>query len=166
MPVIQRILVPTDFSLLADHAAEYAELLAHSLGASVCAVYVLSPPAVVDGTGVAPGLAAAGIQPNLEANLENAKSSLADFVRRHFPSRDTVSEILIGTPYSQICQFAKDHSCDLIVVGSHARGVLQRIFLGSVSKCVLEHAPCPVLMVPIAAVEKPMESSHDATGAG
>ena len=36
---------------------------------------------------------------------------------------------------------------DVIVVGSHGRGFVKRVVLGSVSHHVLQHAPCPVLVV-------------------
>ena len=42
---------------------------------------------------------------------------------------------------------------DLVVMGTHADGVLRRLVFGSVSKQVLESAPCGVLLVPLAAAD-------------
>src|SRR5205085_10757157 len=47
-----------------------------------------------------------------------------------------------------ICAVAEREGAEVIVVGSHGRGLLGRIVhLGSVSEYVMRHAPCPVLVV-------------------
>jgi nucleotide-binding universal stress UspA family protein len=48
---------------------------------------------------------------------------------------------------STICDVAGELGVDVIVVGSHARGGLGLLLLGSVSEHVVRHAPCPVLVV-------------------
>jgi nucleotide-binding universal stress UspA family protein len=53
----------------------------------------------------------------------------------------------VGDVASVICSVADELSVDAIVVGSHARGTLGRLFLGSVSEHVVRHAPCPVVVV-------------------
>jgi len=52
-----------------------------------------------------------------------------------------------GEPGPALCNAATDLGADLIVVGSHGRGVIARTLLGSVSDYVVRHAPCPVLVV-------------------
>ncbi len=42
---------------------------------------------------------------------------------------------------------AEEIGADVIVVGSHGRGAIERLLLGSVSEQVVRHAPCPVLVV-------------------
>jgi nucleotide-binding universal stress UspA family protein len=42
---------------------------------------------------------------------------------------------------------AEQLGVDAIVVGSHGKGRLKRLVLGSVSEHVVRHAPCPVLVV-------------------
>ena len=53
-----------------------------------------------------------------------------------------------GDAADAICREAKKVGADAIVVGSHGRTGLKRLFLGSVSERVVRHAPCPVLVVP------------------
>lgn len=52
-------------------------------------------------------------------------------------------------PAEEILKTAKKHGCDLIVMGSHERG-MSHTFLGSVAKSVLRRAPVPTLIVPLA----------------
>jgi nucleotide-binding universal stress UspA family protein len=55
--------------------------------------------------------------------------------------------IEVGDVSGTICKVAADLNVDVIVVGSHGRGALERLLLGSVSDQVVRHAPCPVLVI-------------------
>ena len=56
-------------------------------------------------------------------------------------------KILWGQPAAVICEFARDHHVDLIVMGARGRSNFAALLLGSVSSQVLQHAPCPVTVV-------------------
>jgi nucleotide-binding universal stress UspA family protein len=51
-----------------------------------------------------------------------------------------------GRPAKEITKLAKKIEADLVVVGSRRRGMLKRLFLGSVSQAVAQNSPCPVLV--------------------
>lgn len=55
--------------------------------------------------------------------------------------------IEVGDVAGTICRVATELHVDVIVVGSHGRGAIERILLGSVSEHVVRHAPCPVLVI-------------------
>ena len=55
--------------------------------------------------------------------------------------------IEVGDVGGTICRVADDLHVDVIVVGSHGRGAIERLLLGSVSAQVVRHAPCAVLVV-------------------
>jgi nucleotide-binding universal stress UspA family protein len=57
------------------------------------------------------------------------------------------SHIHVGQPAEVIAKLAGDLGCDLIVMGSHGRGVVAGMVAGSVATRVLHLAPCPVLLV-------------------
>ncbi len=65
----------------------------------------------------------------------------------------------VGDVAATICATAEKLGVDAIVVGSHARGTLGRLLLGSVSEHVVRHAPCPVLVV------RERDPDRDARGA-
>jgi nucleotide-binding universal stress UspA family protein len=52
-----------------------------------------------------------------------------------------------GAPYQEIVALATDERADLIVIGTHGRGGINRVLLGSVADRVVRLAPCPVLTV-------------------
>ncbi len=55
--------------------------------------------------------------------------------------------ILIGNPSIEIINFAKENQADLIVVGRTGKSKIEQWLLGSVSKKIIDHSPCPVLIV-------------------
>ena len=83
----------------------------------------------------------AQLQSDAEAAIERTVAvlpSTASIVRR----------VEVGDAGATICGIAENEEVDVIVVGSHGRGLLGRIVhLGSVSEHVMRHAPCPVLVV-------------------
>ncbi len=52
-----------------------------------------------------------------------------------------------GNSYLTIVDLAKELSAGLIIMGSHGRTGLRKLFMGSVTKRVIGHAPCPVMVV-------------------
>jgi len=60
----------------------------------------------------------------------------------------TDSATLVGRPDSEIVARAAETKADLIVMGTHGRSGLAHALLGSVAERVVQHAPCPVLIVP------------------
>jgi nucleotide-binding universal stress UspA family protein len=127
-------------------------------GATLHVVHVVERvPAVIPGPETN---AVALAVPGPEALVE-AREATDRFVHDHLADLTVplLTRVLEGTPHLQIARYAAEASIDLIVIGTHARGVVKRILFGSKSKSVLEHAPCPVLMVPTVAVEPAYDSS-------
>lgn len=62
----------------------------------------------------------------------------------HLPCQ---TRLEFGSAREVICAVAEEVSPDMLVVGSHGRGNLERLVLGSVSDYVVHHAHCPVLVV-------------------
>ena len=145
---IKRVLLPTDFSDVARHAAPFARSLVERYDATLHVIHVSEPvftglPASEIGVGVVA----------LPVDEASTRSQLTAFVDACFASLPTppVTALLSGSAPVAITDYARENAIDLIVVGTHARGLMNRILLGSVSKSVVEHAHCAVLMVPLRA---------------
>jgi nucleotide-binding universal stress UspA family protein len=152
MVAIRQILLPTDFSVLADHAARYARSLAEAYHASLHVLHVVSA-VLVPVPGPEVGTVAMAVPS--DGSVAEAEEALERFVHKQLSGLTVpiVTKVLEGAPDLQISRYAAEAAIDLIVIGTHARGLVRRIFLGSVSKAVMEHAPCPVLMVPLHSTE-------------
>ena len=57
------------------------------------------------------------------------------------------TELLVGDPVTGILDSARHWEADLVVVGTHSRGALERFFLGSTAAKVVERSPIPVLTI-------------------
>jgi len=144
MIAIRKILVPTDFDLAAETALTYAQELAVRFGAAVHVLHVVDN--VYLKTFGSEG--AAIMAPELQAEIERAaRKRLDDFVAaRGTADRPmTVSLMTSTAPALAIVDYAREHAIDLIVMGTHGRGPLGHLILGSVAERVVRLAPCPVL---------------------
>ncbi|MCW5823133.1 MAG: universal stress protein [Cyanobacteria bacterium TGS_CYA1] len=70
-------------------------------------------------------------------------------IRLKFPSAKIEERMQEGEPKLVILDLIKEWKPDLVVMGSHKKGVVERFFLGSVSLAVLTHAPCSVMTIKI-----------------
>jgi nucleotide-binding universal stress UspA family protein len=141
-----RILVPTDFSEPADAALEYAKTLAEKFGASLHLLHVFEDPFTT-------GAFAAEMY--VPVPLDTRDQLIAE-ATKHLGTRVPVgdsarffatTEIVVGASAPTIVDYAMTKDIDLIVMGTHGRGGLAHLFLGSVAERVVRTAPCPVLTV-------------------
>ncbi|MEP6623136.1 MAG: universal stress protein [Acidimicrobiia bacterium] len=63
------------------------------------------------------------------------------------PIRQRIVERRNESIGARLCSLAQEDGAGMIVVGSHGRGALADVLLGSVSNHVTHHSPCPVLVV-------------------
>jgi nucleotide-binding universal stress UspA family protein len=144
MALIHRILVPIDFFAPAQRALDHAVELARAFSAPLILAHVHAPPIVV----LPDGVITVPIPDELavRAQLEGGMAKLVQSVRDRGLS-DVAQVIVDGTPWREIVRLAADCACDLIVMGTHGRGGLKHLLLGSVAEHVVRRAPCPVLTV-------------------
>ena len=127
MAHIETILLATDTSTASQAAEEEAVDLAASLGARLVVLSVVSG---------APSARSAR-QLAVEAIVQRARAGGATATGLTWD----------GDAGESIVEASEAESADLIVVGTHERGTVGRLFLGSVSDHVVRHARCPVMVV-------------------
>jgi nucleotide-binding universal stress UspA family protein len=141
----RRILHPSDFSRASGAAFKKAIEMAKAGRGELMLVHVVSPVAPVAGEGyISPKMyeeiaasSRAWAQKQLDKLVAKAKTS---GVRAK-------GSVLEGSAHEQVVRFARSKHADLIVVGTHGRSGLAKLFLGSVAGRVVAAAPCPVLTV-------------------
>ena len=134
----KKVIFPTDFSTASDVALDYATRLAKGIGARLVIVHVEEPPLAYGGGELYYGLP--------EPDQAALKKMLAG-LKPTDPAVACEHRMLIGTPAAEILALAEREKAELIVMGSHGRGGLARIILGSVAEIVVRRAKCPVLIV-------------------
>lgn len=80
-------------------------------------------------------------------HAEQAMAATIAAVKSAAPDARLDQRVETGDPGATICLVARELAVDAIVIGSHGKGFLSRVLLGSVSDHVMRHAPCPVLVV-------------------
>jgi nucleotide-binding universal stress UspA family protein len=138
----RRILIAVDESAFAARAAEAGFELARSLGAEVALTHVVDPS--VDAYAPEGGIPASEL---IGLAQQDGRRLVAAFSQRASLQPAPLEFVHVGKPATEIVRAAKDWPADLIVIGSHGRGGIGRLLLGSVAEAVMRHAACPVLVV-------------------
>ena len=126
-----RILAATDFSAPSDAALAEARRLARSLGASLHVLHVVD------------NMFMRAVLADPRDYETAARRQLQDRV----PAGDQVTLVVERSdePADEITSYARVHDIELIVMGTHGRGRMAHLLLGSVAEKVARTAPCPVL---------------------
>jgi universal stress protein A len=137
---LNHILVPHDFSETSAAAVRYAMALARNSRARITFLHVGNS-------------AHAAFDTEFPIGLEDARE---DAIRERLLKIVTPQEqvefnpqfvVRPGNPAAEIVWFAEEHGVDLIVMGTHGRGFVAHVVMGSVAEKVVRTAPCPVLTV-------------------
>jgi universal stress protein A len=144
MVLIQNILVATDFSEPSNMALAYGRDLARCHGARLHVLHVVED-------------VLARYNPEVGFMLPATQQDLERAARRQLEARlnevdrtDLKAVAVIATAVDidrAICAYAMDNAIDLIVTGTHGRGMVRHLLMGSVAERVVRTAPCPVLTV-------------------
>ena len=142
---IKRILYATDFSRASSRALEEAIKLAKQNDAELFAVHVMEPVPYVAGEEFGGAEIYAKVE---EVNERQAKSGMAKLMQRLQKAKIKAQSLLLkGSVHDQIVKAAKSKKADMIVIGTHGRTGLSKLFMGSVAGKVVSSAACPVVTV-------------------
>ena len=129
----KHILLPTDGSDLSERAIAAGIDLAKALNARVSGLFVGEATYIP------------GVNETTNPRTEAALSVITQ--RAKEAGLISVSAYALGdTPQAAIIQFAKENACDLIIMGTHGRSKVGKLFLGSVAASVLAESDVPVLL--------------------
>jgi len=139
-----RIIVPTDFSSCSEEAWRLAQRLAGMSGAELVLTHVLTEaPLFREGPFIMPK-----VREVFEAARSFADGALEEWAAKaRSEGLSARAALRSGVAYQEIVTLAVDERADLIVIGTHGRGGVDRALLGSVADRVIRLAPCPVLTV-------------------
>src|SRR5688572_13891012 len=130
--MFNQILVPTDFSKASDAALAHARRIAAGSGATIHLLHV------VDNAFLAAVL----------ADPRDYQRAAYDKLQQRLWGDNPGGILAVQrseAPADEITRYARAHDIDLIVMGTHGRGRVAHVLLGSVAEKVARTAPCPVL---------------------
>ncbi|MBV9106877.1 MAG: universal stress protein [Verrucomicrobia bacterium] len=143
-----RILVPIDFSEHSKKTVSYATRIATRYNSTIYLLHVFQIPDYVVTPYAHRKQASAEVQSHVDEAEQDARENLEAFAQELSKSGITVQPYLrVGYPFDEIVLMAKHFDVDLIIIGSHGRGAISRLLVGSTAERVVEHALCPVLVV-------------------
>jgi nucleotide-binding universal stress UspA family protein len=144
MVALKNILVATDFSEPSGVAMAYGRDLARSYNARLHVLHVVEDMMVRYASEV--GFAVPQLQSEVEeAARRDLNAQITDDDRQSFTVIPTVESA--ANIADAIVKYAKANEIDLIVTGTHGRGMVKHFLMGSVAERVVRTAPCPVLTV-------------------
>jgi len=145
MKRIRRILYATDYSKASGRALDEAVNLARQNRAELLVVHVMEPIPYAAGE----EFGGAELYLRLEdATKRESQTTMDKLIRRLRRSKVKAKSLLLrGSAYDQIVKTAKSKRADMVVIGTHGRTGLSKLFMGSVAAKVVSAATCPVVTV-------------------
>ncbi len=144
-----KIMTAIDFSTATEAVLKAAKTYAKKLRAEVLLIHVEPTPVLLPDMGIS----GTGIEVLYEIPVDHK----TEHVRLNKDAKALeacgvkVTPLLrTGSPAKTIIKEAEKQSVDLIIVGSHGHGALQKILIGSTSESILKKSKIPVLLIPVA----------------
>ena len=142
--VFRRLLVPVDFSPQSEAAWGLARGLARAVGAEIVLLHVFVEAPLYSES----AFAAERVREAYVASRQWVEQQLARWSGTAQQEGLAVKPLVRpGVPHEEIVATARAESADLIVIGTHGYGGVDRLLLGSVADRVIRRASCPVLSV-------------------
>ena len=143
-PLFRRILCAVDFSPASDRAAQYALSLAQEAKSCLTLLHVVEwlPD---NSFAKYPGFDVDHFRKSLLTDARARTESLVPEEARAWCDVD--ARVVCGKPYAEILRIAQNDTTDLVVLGVHGHGPIDRMVFGSTPQQLVRQAECPVLTV-------------------
>jgi nucleotide-binding universal stress UspA family protein len=140
-----KILVGIDFSDSSEMIVEQTEQLAKAFSATIWLIHVAEPNPEFVGYEAGPQ----SVRDSLSEQFHKEHRQIQILAERMRDKEIDATALLVqGSTVETILNEASRLAVDMVVIGSHGRGVMYEILMGSVTKGVLHRAKCSVLVVP------------------
>ncbi len=161
---MERILIPTDFSDMAQNALSYGVELARRSGARITVMHSVQKP-MVPPQGPVRDLSQIPKEDETSIALWQELEGVTSWIREGRPEIEKVSQRMpSGLPGDEILKTVEEEGNDLIVMGTKGEKGFSDTLMGTTAANVLQKAPCDVLLVPENASFKKLERVAYASG--
>ncbi len=159
LPNYKSILVTTDLTPHSEYVFKHAMMLARQCNASIQLLYVVPQVDASIRNYVATVLGRDSLEKlehsHQQEALQKIRRELEEFSKTELEGhpedlkRFTGVDIRIGDPVEQILASADQFEADVLVMGTHSKGLIEHSFLGSVAEKVLHKINRPTFIVPL-----------------
>lgn len=151
---IQRILIAVDDSRYADHAAEIGFEMARFCNAEVGLVNIIEPIILPSSgsdsiTGITTDVSMVDESEMVRIQKEAAENTVRRIQEQYAEQLKITNFTEYGLTADGILKCSAEFGADMIVVGTHSRTGIDRLFMGSIAEHVVRHSRVPVLVVPL-----------------
>ena len=142
--MFNKILVPLDFSDYTDEIMQVAVQLAKKFGSTLHVLHVIpNMDYFTPYESFLPAESLVNIQRDVEREVEKDMEAIA----KKIGDVPVIRAVRTGVAFVEITDYVRAENIDLVVMGTHGRGGLEHILLGSVAEKVVRKSRCPVLTI-------------------
>ena len=144
MKEFKKILFPVDFSEVSPKIVPWVCSMGEKFDAEIHLLFVARTLEYFSGIYVTP----VAIENFEDELIKGAEIKIEEFANVHFKEfADCKFRVVLGDADEEIINYVKSEQIDLIIMGTHGRKGLERIFFGSVAEKVIKTSPVPVLSI-------------------
>ncbi|QQX76272.1 MULTISPECIES: universal stress protein [Aequorivita] len=148
---MKRVLITLDYNPNSEKVVNKGKELAQLMNAEICLLHVLADVRYY-GMQYEPFMGYEGyafpVDFRIQEEFVKVAQDYLDKTATHIGKENITTHLAEGDTAKRILEYAEEWRVDVIVMGTHSHGTLEKIFLGTVASSVLEHTKIPVYMVP------------------
>ena len=148
---MKKVLIALDYNPTSEKVVKMGYELAKLMEAEVCLFHVLSEVRYY-GMQYEPFMGYEGyafpVDYKIQEEFVKVAQNYLDKTKEHLKGENITTHLSEGDTAKMILEYAKEWNADLVVMGTHNHGTLEKLFLGTVASSVLENTDIPVYMVP------------------
>jgi nucleotide-binding universal stress UspA family protein len=144
MENFKKILFPIDLSDVSPKMVPFVKSIADKFGSEIHMLFVVRIFEHFTAMYV-PDISIGKLE---QAMVHGSERKMEEFIAAHFKEgRVTKAGVVMGDPAEEIVNYVNANAIDMVVMGTHGRKGLEKVFFGSVAEKVVKTSPVPVLTI-------------------
>lgn len=152
---MRKLLIAIDYSLAAEKVAMLGNELGKAMNAEIVLLHVIEDIQYYDSAIYNPIMGYGGftsinfLDNDVLNSIEKEANHFLEKTKLFLGNMHIKTKVCHGSITSTIIQSANDEHCQLIVIGTHSRNMLEELFLGSTAQKLLKYSNVPLYIIPI-----------------
>ena len=144
MEEIKRILFPIDFSDVSPVIVPWVLTMAEKFTSEIHLLFVARGLEYYASVYVS----YVSIEDFEQQIVKGSETTMEEFISKHFAGHGNCKgKVVVGDPAEEILNYAENEDIDMVIIPTHGRKGIEKIFFGSVARRVIKMSPVPVLSI-------------------